>query len=245
VWLKYQYGTNIEFHVDKAVAVRLLYFGTACGKDGIIQASKLISAKLDMDKNQKTAFLKQTLQAGILRRDGSSYFIDPQIISQGEYDNDADHIRVFSAYYRKLCESAHSQADLNRIYYFLQMIPYLNRQTNILSYNQVEQEFDCIAYMSFNDFCGKIDTSTAHSARLKKQLSTFRVNDELLIGFFNSISELTPNGKNVILNPKLFFGGDRTTERYKELCALFENEKNAYLALQERGSSAYDTMSSE
>lgn len=183
VWLNFQYGINLEFPVDRSVAVRLLYFGTACGSEGIIQKNKLMKAKLSLDKNQQTAFFKQTLQSGLLRQDGSAFFVNPQIISWGEYDGDSNHIRIFSGYYRKLCESTHSQAELNRIYYFLQMIPYLNRQTNILSYNQTEQDHERIVYMAFNDFCEKINFKTAHSAKLKKQLSAFRINGELLIGF--------------------------------------------------------------
>lgn len=225
VWLNFQYGTNLDMSVDKAVAVRLLYFGTACGGDGIIQKNKLMNAKLRLDKNQQTAFFRQTLQMGLLRQDGATYFVNPQVISRGEYDRGIDHIRIFSDFYRKLCESAQSQIGLNRIYYFLQMIPYLNRQTNILSHNQTEQEFAHIAYMSFKEFCEKVNYNPAHSAKLKKQLSAFRVNGEPVIGFFNDINELTPNGKNVILNPKLCFGGDRTTSRYKELCDLFTNAK--------------------
>ena len=229
VWLTFQYGVNIDFHVDKAVAVRFLYFSTACGGDGIIQKNKLMQAKLIMDKNQQTAFVKQTTESGLLRQNGPTFFVNPQIISWGEYKTESDHIRVFSQYYRRLCESTKSQVEVNRIYFFIQMIPYLNRKTNILAYNQTEQDPDRIAYMSFYDFCRNINFDTAHAARLKKQLSAFRVDDELMIGFFNDIAELTSDGSNVILNPKLFFGGDRSVEQYKEICALFENEKNAYL----------------
>ena len=230
VWLNFQYGTNFELPVDPAVAVRFLYFGTACGSTGIIQKNKLMQANLDLNKNQQTAFFKQTLQSGLLRKDASVFYVNPDIISWGEYTADSDHIRIFSGYYRMLCEATSSQAELKRIYYILQMIPYLNRQTNILSHNQTEQEFEHIVYMPFNEFCKKINYSEAHCARLKGQLSAFRVNGELAVGFFDDITELTPNGKNVILNPKLCFGGDRTVSRYKELCALFEIEKKLYEA---------------
>ena len=230
VWLNFQYGANLAFPVDRAVAVRLLYFGTACGNDGIIQKNKLMDAKLNLDKNQQTAFFRQTLQSGLLRQEGSAFFINPQIISYGEYDSDSDHIRIFSAYYRMLCESARSQADLNRIFYFLQMIPYLNRQTNILSHNQTEQDIERVAYMSFKEFCKKIGYNPAHSAKLKNQLSAFRINGELVIGFFDNNSVLTPRGSNVILNPRLCFGGDRSNSKYQDICALFDNEKNAYLS---------------
>ena len=230
IWLNFQYGTNLEFPVDSAVAVRFLYFGTACGKDGIIQRNKLMNAKLNLDKNQQTAFLKQAQQSGLLRQDGSAYFVNQQIISWGEYSAESNHIRLFANYYRTLCESTHKQADLKRIYYFLQMIPYLNRQTNILSHNPLEQDLERIAYMSFNEFCEKIQYNTAHSAKLKKQLSAFRVHNELILGFFNDLSELTPTGRNVIINPKFCFGGDRSVKKYKDLCALFENEKNIYVS---------------
>ena len=199
-----------------------------------------MGAKLALDKNQQTAFLKQTLQTGMLHQTGSAFYIDPKIITRGEYDEDSDHIRIFADYYRKLCESTRSQADLNRVYYFLQMIPYLNRQTNILAYNETEQDLDRIACMPFNEFCKKINFNIAHSAKLKKQLSTFRVYGESIIGFFDDLSELTPSGKYAVLNPKLCFGGDRSNSKYKNICTLFENEKNTWIALQKCKSSSGD-----
>ncbi len=229
VWLSFQYGTNIDFHVEEAVAVRFLYFSTACGMDGIIQKNKLMTAKISLDKNQQTVFVKQTISSGLLRQDGSTFYVNPQIISWGKYKAGFDHIRVFSQYYRRLCESTKAQAELKRIYYLIQMIPYLNRKTNILAHNQTEQDPDRIAHMTFNDFCRNINFNTAHAAKLKKQLSAFRVDDELVIGFFDNITELTLDGRNVVLNPNLFFGGDRSVETYKEICGLFENEKRAYL----------------
>lgn len=231
VWLNFQYGTNLEFPVDKAVAVRFLYFSTACGIDGSIQMNKLMKAKLSMNKNHKTTFLQQTLQEGLLRKDGSALYINPEIVSYGEYDSDSNHIRIYCSNYRQLCEGAKNQTELNQIFYFLQMIPYLNRQTNILSHNQMEQELDRITCMPFNEFCDRIGFNTAHSAKLKKQLSAFRINNELVVGFFDTLSELTTTGKNVVLNPKLFFGGELSTQKYKNIRALFESEKKAYMAL--------------
>ena len=230
VWLNFEYGTNIDFSVSKAVAVRFLYFSTACGIDGIVQKQKLKTAKLDMNKNQRTAFLRQTLQARLLRQDGSAFYVDPQTISYGEHNSDSNHIRMYCSNYRQLCESTKTQAELNRIYYFLQMIPYLNRQTNILSHNPIEQDLERIAYMPFNEFCNKIGFDTAHSAKLKKQLSAFRINNELVIGFFDTLSELTANGKCAVINPKLFFGGELNTKNFKDIRCLFENEKEAYIA---------------
>ena len=140
MWLSFQYGTNIDFHVEEAIAVRFLYFSTACGIDGIIQKNKLMTAKISLDKNQQTVVLTQTIRSGLLRQNGSTFYVDPQTISWGEYKAGFDHIRVFSQSYRRFCENTTSQAELKRIYYLIQMIPYLNRKTNILAHNQTEQD---------------------------------------------------------------------------------------------------------
>ena len=140
MWLSFQYGTNIDFHVEEAIAVRFLYFSTVCGIDGIIQKNKLMTAKISLDKNQQTVVLTQTIRSGLLRQNGSTFYVDPQTISWGEYKADFDHIRVFSQSYRRFCENTTSQAELKRIYYLIQMIPYLNRKTNILAHNQTEQD---------------------------------------------------------------------------------------------------------
>ena len=106
-----------------------------------------MTAKISLDKNQQTVFLKQTIRSGLLRQNGSTFYVDPQTISWGEYKAGFDHIRVFSQYYRRFCENTTSQAELNRIYYFIQMIPYLNWKTNILAHNQTEQDPERLAQL--------------------------------------------------------------------------------------------------
>ena len=104
-------------------------------------------------------------------------------------------------------------------------LPYLNRQTNILSHSQHEQDINRIEYMSFKEFCDIVGYNSSHSARLITDLSHFRVNGELAVGFFDDISELTPKGQYVVVNPRLFFGGERELKAYKDICNLFQTQK--------------------
>ncbi len=67
--------------------------------------------------------------------------------------------------------------------------------------------------------------NSSHSARLITDLSHFRVNGELAVGFFDDISELTPKGQYVVVKPRLFFGGERELRAYKDICNLFQAEK--------------------
>ena len=109
------------------------------------------------------------------------------------------------------------------------MIPYVNRQTNILSYNQQEQDTKYITYMSIKDFCKIIGYDSTHSARLRSDLLKIRINDELAVGFFNDISELNPEGNYIVVNPKLFYGGIRENQPYTHICNLFKTEKKLAL----------------
>ena len=214
VWMNYHYGTPFSLPLSRAVAVRLLYFGTACADNGIIQREKLGSASLTMDRNQQTAFFRQTLQSMLLRREGDAYSVSRELICWGEDDQPFDRIRVFSHRYRTLCEGTHSQVELNQIHYFLQMIPYLNPQTNILSHDRTGDG----SYMTFCQFCKAIGYGTSHASKLKPKLAAFRVCDELVVGFFHSTDELNPTGNHMVLNPALFYGGDLTGDQ-RELTA--------------------------
>ena len=105
------------------------------------------------------------------------------------------------------------------------MIPYVNRQTNILCCNQKEQIIDNVAPITFSEFYEKQGNDKTHVSRLKKKLQEFRIDGELVVGFFNSLNELTPNGKYAVVNPKLFYGGDRTSITYMKIQQLFTDEK--------------------
>ena len=110
------------------------------------------------------------------------------------------------------------------------MIPYLNRQTNILANNPHEQDIDHLEYITFKDFCTKVGYDVSHSSRLKNELSKFRIYGELVVGFFNNITELVPKGKYVILNPRLFYGGERKQKNHRIISQLFKTENRHFVS---------------
>lgn len=226
VWLRFLYGVNLDFGVSMANAVRFLYLGTFYGADGLIQKNAMISHGLHLNKNQQTDFNRQMCASGLIRKEGSAEYIDPQFITKGTIppNSDSDYIRLFTGFFRTMYDNTRSQTEENHIFYIMQMIPYLNRPTNILSYTQKEQAIDRIVYMPFNDYCKKIGYTTSQFSRLRKHLAAIRVHGELVVGFFDDLSTLSPDGKYVALNPKLCFGGDRTLGSYSTICALFESE---------------------
>ena len=81
--------------------------------------------------------------------------------------------------------------------------------------------------MTMTEFLNLI--SRTHHSRIRQKLQTYRIDGELVIGFFDSLDTLTPQGKYAIINPCLYYGGDRTAQAYSDIRKLFTDEKEAYL----------------
>ena len=109
-----------------------------------------------------------------------------------------------------------------------QMLPYANRQTNILSINPEEQDIARVEKMTIQEFCALANYDVKHAARLRKELLQLRVNGRLAVGFFDNKDQLDPKGKFIIINPHLLYGGERFGETYQHICALFEEESRNF-----------------
>jgi len=88
----------------------------------------------------------------------------------GEIQTELNYIRLFCDSTRELYEGCASTAEHKALSYIFKMIPYVNRQTNIFSYNQEEQAKDAIIFMPFSKFCTLVDYDATHAARLQKAL---------------------------------------------------------------------------
>ena len=143
---------------------------------------------------------------------------------------DRDYIRLFTGVTRQLYKSCETTSEHAYLSYFFRMIPFVNRQTNILCRSQQEQDREHIAYMTTTEFFNLIGRT--HHGRIKTQLQTYRIDGELLVGFFDTLDSLIPQGEHAIINPILYYGGDRTKQNYADIRKLFTDEKETYLSSQ-------------
>lgn len=225
VWVMFQYDTPLFPELSQSDLTRLMYFSTFCTAGGYVMHKKDVRNTLLINANQLSAFSADLQNAGIIHNANDVYCLDSKFFSVGEIKTELDYIRLFCDSTRELYEGCVSTAEHKTLSYIFKMIPYVNRQTNILSYNQEEQAKDAIIFMPFSKFCTLVDYDATHAARLRKALLQYRINGELAVGFFDDLTQLTDSGSYVLVNPKLFFGGLRTTSTYQEICALFAAER--------------------
>ena len=229
IWMLFQYGKPLSLGIQQEYLPCLILAATCCSEDYLVGRKEYLRRALNMNKNQWGMFWKEATGCNLLVEKGDVVYINSNHFCKGEIKTDINFIRIFAEFYRALYDVvAGSRVQQRRVSYILDMIPFLNRQTNILSHNRKEQDNDDVVYMSFNEFCDKIGYDRSHSARLKNQLGKFRVDGERVIGFFDNITTLIPNGKYVIVNPKLCFGGDKNESGYKTARTLFKKEQEEW-----------------
>ena len=229
VWANYEYNKPFYPDMQDANISRMIFFSTFCNDKGYVMTNQDIRPMLKINANQLKSFRDDLYAYDILSADNDKLYINQDAFSLGErQEENNDFIRIFLDSNRKLYESC-KITEHKQLSYIYKMIPYVNRQTNILSCNQKEQELERIENMSVKEFCNTVGYDTTHISRFKTALSKFRIYDELAVGFFDDISELNPKGKYIVVNPKLFFGGDRSIQTYKTICKIFQAEKKLFL----------------
>ena len=227
IWVKFVYNRDFYAPISFENFSRLMYFASFCGLDGYVMTDVDIKSMLNINGNQIKAFRKEFFGEAIIN-DKSRLYLNEKYFGKGKINEpDRNYGRLFTKTTRQLYESCENTSEHAYLSYFFRMIPFLNRQTNILCRNQQEQEKEHVAYMTINEFFDLIKRT--HHARIKAQLQKYRINDELVIGFFDTLDILTLKGKYAVINPLLYYGGDRTQQNYKDIRKIFTDEKEIFL----------------
>ncbi|MBR5779751.1 MAG: hypothetical protein IKY21_03900 [Clostridia bacterium] len=230
VWLKFAYNNDFYASISPENLTRLMYFATFCNNEGYVMTDTDIKTMLGINSNQVKSFRDAFFGRAIIK-EGERLYLKDDLFGKGKIGvPNRDYVRLFTGVTRQLYKRCETTSEHAYLSYFFRMIPFVNRQTNILCCSQHEQDREHIAYMTTTEFFNLIGRT--HHGRIKTQLQTYRVCGELLIGFFDTLDTLSPRGNHAIINPILYYGGDRTKQNYADIRKLFTDEKEAYLSSQ-------------
>lgn len=232
IWVRFQYNQPLYLTIKSNVVAKMICLATYTTKEGFTATRQNIRIILNgITEGLINELIKVMNEQGIMTPDkGGKYQVNRNCFYRGDMDESADnHIRLFTEATRALYRSL-KVTEQCYMAYVMQMIPFVNRQTNILCHNQTEQSIECTEYMTLKEFCAIMGLDVTHTSRIKKNLLNLRFNGELAVGFFNDTDsmELTPKGKYVVVNPNLFYGGERKKEYYTKVCKLFKVEKRQF-----------------
>ena len=230
VWVLFTYGKDLLPNISDANLTRLIYAATFCGRDGSIMSKELLRVQMRLNKNRWAEFWNEMIDNNIFHEENGIVYVDDNLFSKGRIKTDMNRTRLFCEYVQHIYESCDSSNEHKQLSYLFKIIPFVNRKTNIVCMNPEEQDKSKIQFMKVGQFCDMVGYNKNNARRLIKELLKIRVNGERAIGFF--VQDLKEESWVMIVNPKLYFGGDRTKDIFKEQKQLFQLEAENYKNLE-------------
>lgn len=228
IWVLFDYCKPFAVGMKPGSIARMVCLATYINDSGFAMYKADVRDMLGLNPNLSLELRKDLEDKKIITLRKDKIYFSKTCFYRGEMQRvKRNHIRLFTeatrALYNELKPSAHKWLSV-----VFQMLPYANRQTNILSINQEEQDIARVEKMTIQEFCALVNYDVKHAARLRKELLQLRVNGRLAVGFFDNKDQLDPKGKFIIINPHLLYGGERFGETYQHICALFEEESRNF-----------------
>lgn len=216
--------------IRSANIARLVYLAALQSFSGKLMKNKRYALKPDelreelhLKKTQYYEFKHDTKNYITIVGD-EVYFRNPNIfrgkLTRGQpYEN---YQRVFAEPIKQLFRQTPSNKLCQLGLAFL-LLPYLNRQFNVLCFNPYEDDWDKLELLTMSDVCQILDYDVSHAMRLQRDLEKLKYdyNDkqEFLFAF---VGQSSASQKRIMLNPHFIYVGDiyesvRQTVKYYEV----------------------------
>lgn len=225
---------------------RLMYLVTYMTYDGYLKVNKrrycskndlqkILKLKDTEFKNFYNAVIKNNILIVEENENGIRYKINPDIFSKGELNNelceklnnkDLSIIRIYQDITRKLYETA-KHNSYKRLGYLFQLIPYINKEYNLICINPEETDLEKVRPMELSDVCKLIGYSARNQSILLKELLKITFTDKgTKYSVFTYVMS-TVDDKPVVkmfINPSLYYAGS-CKERVELMSSVKFNKK--------------------
>lgn len=218
IWALFTYCSELFPDLSHSSIARLFYLATFVEYDGsrltddngyTFLGKRQIKRKLNLTDKPFTTFWNEMIDNQILFEDDAhNVVINTSLFRKGPLDHKCkkDFTRVYCQCVRYVYENTKNQRDHAKLAYVFKIIPFVNRKTNIVSYNPEEQDDKKINPMTVGDFCDAIGYNRTNASRLFKELMKFTVKGKHLLCLV-AMHKLVFSGMFIIVNPEIYYGG--------------------------------------
>ena len=168
---------------------------------------------LKVDRKTVTAFFAEVSPQFIQEDESGLLWTESTWFYRGkglQMSEDEAYTRIFCDCMKKLYNGAHGKG-LKYLGYVFQMLPYVNREYNVICSNPKEKDVQKICKLNLLDVCGILGFNENHVDRFARMLAaqTFEI-DGCEEGFFRLLTQ--PNSMNyktadIYINPNLLYAG--------------------------------------
>jgi len=178
---------------------------------------------LRLNRNTYKPFIKKLVANKILNIDeNGNKFLSQAFCKYGSInskslkDSEICYVRMFKKSIRDMFNET-TIRELGRLSIIYLILPYLNRVTNIISYNPSEEDTKLIEPIPISDLANKFGYSD--HVKFRKMMYGIKIGDSQAFGFF--MKEEDKGLMRIVVNPKIVFAGN--AEQLLAIEALFNN----------------------
>ncbi len=235
-----QYGclienfTTKEGKFDSALAFRFLYLATFSdyegnlkwgskfrGKDREYMLESDLNEVMGFTRNHVTKFKQKLIKINAIRIDENKRIIlNKKHCFKGKIVGKSNEfIRTFEKGIRDLYINSESK-EHKKLGNFINLIPYLNIQHNVLCFNPTVENHLEIEPLKIQDICSICSYSVSNAKRLESDLLKITVSGQPLL-----MKHIKFNGTIFTVNPKIFYRGNQLMS-LQALIMLFDIKNN-------------------
>lgn len=212
--LSFRYGEELFPTLQKATVTRLIYLATYCNDQNELRVGYKPMNKNMMKKIMKLSkgvfygFVSEITNANILIEEDGKLFLNEKVFFKGNIPKKLKFpcTRINIQGVRTLYETADSASYHKFLSYAFKLIPYTNKEWNIICYNPEECDKDKIMPCSKKDILDLLGIQN-HGDTVFTKMMAYKFHGR------NLFSALVNKDTTIFINPRVFYSGSR----YKEV----------------------------
>ena len=232
LFTKFQNLTDLK----PAMAIRMVYLQTffgynfsTFGYNSKTLSKKKIKEIMNLKDRTFTEFFRAVTEAQYLLKKGKEYELNSEKFIKGkltfeEQITDVRYVKVYIDSLRKLYLSVPQKKHVYLGYVF-QVIPYVNRQWNIVCKNPLETNIDLVEPFTAGEFCELIGYDKSQFARLNKVYKDikfeYKDTQQMFLAYVTTPAFDDPR---IFINPNIFYAGN-DFQKVEILKIMFNHKK--------------------
>jgi len=219
--------SNILHDMQPSHITRLIYIATYLSYDGMLITNSYTPMNKDdveklmcISKRAFYVFWKDMIQREIFIEKDDGIYLNEDVFIRGKLTNKKvyhrleDNIiatRLYVTDIRKLYERSTPRSHKTLSYIF-QILPYVNKQYNIICKNPLEEDYDLIEPMTLGEFADVIGYNKKNVGRLANLLlePTFDIQEDEDVTAIRYVitKSLKKESMMMFINPRVYYAGD-------------------------------------
>lgn len=216
-WMLYNCEDGLFKNLTQSTITRLIYISTFLGYDGYLVhdnyktlKKEQLKKKIGVSDREFNSFWKEiSIDNKIVYEDNKRIFINKDIFMKGELPKKVikskDVVRLAVGGVRALYENVDSVRSHKNLSYLFKIIPFVNKEWNIVCKNPKEKEREFIDYMTVAEFCDAIGYNKSNARKLINSLSSITFNGEHALIYVTL--DFNIEKSKITMNPNLYWAG--------------------------------------